>query len=506
MKLPVSGAALLAASLWLAPALPAALWIKGCDVSSLDKSEALGGTYADAAGTPGDALAILKASGVNTVRLRVFHTPADGYNNKTQVVAMAARAKTLGLRVLVDFHYSDIWADPGQQTKPAAWNGHSLAQLKTDVYAHTFDVCSALVAAGAEPDYVQVGNEINDGLLWDEGSLHAAGWTFDNLAQLLAQGIAAVRAAAPRAGVVLHIAKGGDWGTVQWWFDGVKAQGVDWDYTGLSYYPYWHGALAALQTTLNNAAVRYARPVLVCETAYPFTLGWSDNQSNVIGTEAQLTAGYPATVAGQRAMLQAILGIVDAVPNERGAGVVYWDATWIPVAGNGWDNTDPTSGNTWENQALFDFGGCALDSQTAFAGFPGYQSVHFTGRELADTAVSGDHADPDGDGLANLLEYGLVLDPRGGSSVPATSGGIAEEGGRSYLTVTFRRPRPATGLVYTVFTAESPAGPWAADAVPLGEPVAEAPDVESVVFRDSQPITAAGSPRRFLRVRVGRAP
>ncbi len=504
MKRALLVAALLAACV-SPPNLDAALWIKGCDVSSLDKSEDLGGTYADAAGNSGDALAILKANGMNTVRLRVFHNAADGHNGKDEVVAMAVRAKALGLRVLIDFHYSDIWADPGQQTKPAAWTGHSLAQLEADVYNHTHDVCSALVAAGAAPDYVQVGNEINDGMLWEEGSLHAANWSFGNLASLLAQGIAAVRAAAPDAGVVLHIAKGGDWGTVRWWFDGVKAQGVDWDYTGLSYYPYWHGTLSAMQTTINNAAARYSRPVLLCETAYPFTLGWSDDQGNVIGTEDQLTSGFPATVGGQRAMLRAIMAIVDAVPDERGAGVIYWDATWTPVEGNGWDNTDPSSGNTWENQALFDFDGNALASQTAFADFPGYQAPHFTARELVDTGIGGDLADPDGDGMINLLEYAMALNPRSGPDRPVTTAGTVEIAGQRYLTITFQRPEPATDLVYTIYTADSPGGMWTADAVQVGSATAVSAGVVSVTYRDSHPI-ADGADRRFMRVGVSRAP
>ncbi len=496
---------LTAALLCMAP-LQAAVWIKGADVSSLAKSEALGGTYKDANGNTGDALAILKSNGVNTIRLRVFHTPADGYNNQAKVVAMAVRAKALGMKVLVDFHYSDVWADPGTQTKPAAWSGHTLAQLKTDVYNHTYEVCSAMVTAGAAPDYVQIGNEINDGMLWSEGRVSTNGWNFGNLSQLLAQGIAAVRAAAPQAGVVLHIAKATDWAAVQWWFDSVKAQGIDWDYTGVSYYPYWHGTLTDMQTAINGLAARFARPVLICETAYPFTLGWADNQNNVIGMESQLTSGYPATVAGQRAMMKAILDIVNAVPNQRGAGVIYWDATWTPVTGNGWDNTNSNSGNNWENQALFDFTGKALASQTIFADYAGYQSAYFSGRDLANSSISGDQADPDGDGLKNLLEYAFATNPLQSSDSAFTTPGFAAVSGEDYLKITFHRLNPSTGLLYTVETAPSPAGPWSSTnaAVQVGSPTTISAGVESVVFRSTQAISAGGATRQFMRVKVQR--
>ncbi|MGW3731431.1 glycosyl hydrolase 53 family protein, partial [Streptomyces sp. NPDC000851] len=144
--------------------------IKGADISSLAKSEAKGGVYKNSSGTTGDALAILKSSGMNYARLKVWVNPADGYNNKTRVLAMAKRVKAQGMKLLVDFHYSDTWADPGAQSKPAAWAGHSYSQLKTDVYNHTYDVLNALKAQGTTADMVQVGNEINGGMLWNEGS------------------------------------------------------------------------------------------------------------------------------------------------------------------------------------------------------------------------------------------------------------------------------------------------------------------------------------------------
>jgi len=512
MKSPRIVAACVAAffSFSLAASLEAALWIKGVDVSSLRKSEDLGGVYSSTAGVPGDALAILKQGGLNAIRLRVWVNPADGYNNRATTLAMAARAKAQGLAVLIDFHYSDRWADPGQQNKPAAWSGHTLEQLKTDVYDATYDLCAALVAQGTPPEYVQVGNEINDGMLWPEGRISTNGNSFANLAELLKRGIAAVRAASPQTAVVLHIARGAEWGVVQWWFDGVQAQGVTWDYTGISYYPYWHGTLSAFQTTINNAASRYGKPVIVCETAYPFTLAVGDSAANNIGLSSQLVAGYEATEAGQRAMMTAIMNIVNAVPNGRGAGIFYWEGTWTPVAGNGWDNTNPASGNSWENQALFDFTGKALGSMSVFAEYPAWQAAAFTALELADPAVSGDDADPDRDGLKNMLEFGFGTNPKSAdlaASVASLPAPVVKsvDGGR-YLTISFHRPVPAVGLTYVVFTADSPAGPWTADAVQSGVATANGDGTETVVFRDALPSDEPGRVRRFMKVEVTRSP
>ncbi|MFJ3670801.1 glycosyl hydrolase 53 family protein [Streptomyces sp. NPDC090106] len=325
--------------------------IKGSDISSLAKSEALGGVYRTASGTTGDALAILKSAGQNYARVKVWVNAADGYNGKTQVLALAKRAKAQGMKLLVDFHYSDTWADPGAQTKPAAWTGHSYSQLKTDVYNHTYDVLNALKAQGTTADMVQVGNEINGGMLWSEGSTD----NWSQLAGLLNSGYSAVKAVSSSTQVALHLAKGGDLTGTRWWFDNAVSAGVTFDVIGLSYYGYWHGSLADFQTTLDDAASRYARPVFVAETAYPFRLDSDDSFENIIDLDSELVSGYPATTAGQTRWMNDVTSIVEAVPGGRGLGVFYWESTWTAVTGNGWDPADSSSGNGWENQALFDY-------------------------------------------------------------------------------------------------------------------------------------------------------
>jgi arabinogalactan endo-1,4-beta-galactosidase len=338
------------------------LTVKGSDISSLAKSEAYGGVYKTSSGTTGDALAILKSSGMNYARLKVWVNPADGYNNKARVLAMAKRIKAQGMKLLVDFHYSDTWADPGTQTKPAAWAGHSYSQLKTDVYNHTYDVLNALKAQGTTADMVQIGNEINGGMLWSEGSTD----NFAQLAGLLNSGYDAAKAVSSSTVVALHLAKGGDLTGTRWWFDTALANGVKFDAIGLSYYGYWHGSLYDFQTTLDDAASRYAKPVFLAETAYPFRLDSDDALTNQIDTTAELVSGYAATTAGQSNWLRDVMNVVEAVPNGRGLGVFYWEATWTAVTGNGWDPADSTSGNGWENQALFGFDDKALPAMSLF--------------------------------------------------------------------------------------------------------------------------------------------
>jgi len=338
-----------------------ALSILGADISSLKKSEDMGGVYKYSDGTQADALQILKDNGLNYARLRVWVDPADGYHNKEELLVMAARLKSLGTKLLVDFHYSDDWADPGKQYKPAAWKEYDFEQLKQAVYDHTYDVCQSLAAQGTPADMAQVGNEINAGMLWPDGDYNH----FDNLAALLKEGYQAVKDASGSTLVMLHIAEGGDNEMARWWFDNITRRDVPFDVIGISYYPFWHGSLPALQANLNDISVRYDKDVIVAETAYAFTDKEDDFLSNIANRDMAV-AGYPFTPEGQRLMLRDVMSVVRGVNNGRGLGIFYWDATWTAVPGNGWDSTDPKSGNAWENQALFDYNDRALPAMQEF--------------------------------------------------------------------------------------------------------------------------------------------
>jgi arabinogalactan endo-1,4-beta-galactosidase len=269
------------------------------------------------------------------------------------------------MQLLVDLHFSDTWADPGHQAKPAAWEGYTVEQLTQAVYDHTYDVCRSLVKQRTPPAMVQIGNELNSGMLWPDGhTWDPPNW--DNLAQFLTAGYNAVKDCSPKTRVMLHLANGGDNGLYRWWFDNITARSVPFDVIGFSYYSYWHGSLADLQYNLNDISAYYDKDVIVVETAYPFTLADDDGWENIIDLESELTAGYPATPEGQSAMLRDVMSIVRAVPDGRGLGIFYWDAAWTGVPGNGWDPADPSSGNAWENQALFDFDDRALPALREF--------------------------------------------------------------------------------------------------------------------------------------------
>jgi arabinogalactan endo-1,4-beta-galactosidase len=338
-----------------------ALSILGADISSLKKSEDMGGVYKYSDGTEADALQILRDNGLNYARLRVWVDPADGYHGKAELLEMAVRLKSLGIKLLVDFHYSDNWADPGKQNKPAAWKDYDFDQLKKAVYEHTFDVCNSLVTQGTPPDMIQVGNEINAGILWPDGDYNH----FDNLADLLKEGYKAVKDCSSSTQVMLHIAEGGNNDLARWWFDNITHRQVPFDVIGISYYPFWHGSLTELQANLNDITSRYAKDVIVVETAYAFTNQNDDSLANIASSD-MATPGYPFTPEGQRTMIRDIMSVVRGVNNGHGLGIFYWDATWTAVPGNGWDSTDPNSGNAWENQALFDYDDRALPAMGEF--------------------------------------------------------------------------------------------------------------------------------------------
>lgn len=339
----------------------AALSIMGADISSLKKSEEKGGVYLSETGQAEDALKILSAHGLNYARIRVWVNSPDGYHGKTQLLEMAKRLKAHKIKLLVDFHYSDVWADPGKQFKPALWERLNLEGLKKAVYDHTLDVCNALKAQGTPADMVQVGNEINNGMLWPEGKAEN-GWA--NLAELLKEGVRAVRESSPATVVMLHIAEGGDNKQTRWWFDNATAHGVPFDVIGISYYAYWHGTFADLQNNLNDIALRYNKDIILVETAYPFTSKENDSEPNVI--RSQTVVGYRLTPEGQARMLADTMSIVRAIPNGRGIGIFYWDATWTSVPGNGWDPTHPEMENNWENQILFDYNNRPLPAMSLF--------------------------------------------------------------------------------------------------------------------------------------------
>ena len=331
------------------PAKPAGLTMRGADVSTLPRALELGAEFYDFRGRRDSAYDILEQAGVNYARLRIWNDPTSGYSNKARVLEQAKAIKKAGLKLLIDFHYSDTWADPGKQFVPEAWASHDLAQLERDVYDYTSEVCTSLKRQGTTPDSVQIGNEINSGMLWPAGAVTNSDFT--PLAGLLNAGHDATKACSRTTQVMVHTALAGSQDAARWFYDGITAAGVRWDITALSYYCMWHGSLDNLRTVLTDVRQRYGKPVVVAETAYPYTTENFDHLENIILSPAPCD-GIPATPRGQAQQFAA----VQDVAREAGAlGVFYWEPTWTAIDGNGWDTENiETSGNAWENMATFD--------------------------------------------------------------------------------------------------------------------------------------------------------
>lgn len=335
-------------------------FFKGADLSSLPELESTGVTYSHG-GVEEDALIILKNHGFNSIRLRLWHTPEDPWCTLEQTILMGQRIKAAGLHFLLDIHYSDWWADPGSQTPPANWSDLEIDPLVDSVYAYTHNVLATLMAHDAGPDMVQIGNEIGCGMLWPMGAVCGENDTPDQwqkLANLLNAGSQAVRDAGDDSiQVMIHDFRGGDASGASWFYTHLDDYDVDYDVIGLSYYPWWHGSLADLAANMGNLAYYHEKPVNVVETAYPWTLEWSDNRHNIIGSEEQLLPEYPATPGGQLAFLEDLLDRIQSTWNGYGLGLYYWEPAWIPGT---------EAGTPWENLAIFDFQGEALPALTAF--------------------------------------------------------------------------------------------------------------------------------------------
>ncbi|MEC5384434.1 glycosyl hydrolase 53 family protein [Uliginosibacterium sp. H3] len=284
----------------------AAEFTKGADVSWMTEMESSGLRFYNANGTQQDLLQILKGYSMSAVRLRVWVNPASGWNGTSDVVAKAQRAKAAGMKIMIDFHYSDSWADPGQQTKPAAWKNYSFEQLMTATYNHTKDVMTALANKGIYPEWVQVGNETNNGMLWDQGKASA---NMKNFAWLVNCGYDAVKAVSASSRVIVHLSNAYDNALFRWMFDGLKNNGAKWDIIGMSLYPTtsdWPTLNSQAASNIKDMRSRYGKDVMIVE----------------VGLDAS-----PASTS--KSFLQDIL----AKARSAGAiGVFYWE----PESYNNW--------------------------------------------------------------------------------------------------------------------------------------------------------------------------
>ena len=347
-------------------------FIKGMDISMTAELESLGVKFFDK-GKEEDIFSILKKYNTDTIRLRLWHNPYDeegnpyggGTNDLETTLNLAKRIKNAGMKFLLDIHYSDFGVDPEKQFKPKAWRDIEGQDLCHEVYKYTCEVLKEFINKDICPEMIQVGNELTNGLLWPEGNLENP----DEMIELIKSGIKAVKDTAGNdIKIILHLDNGGNNELYRRWFDIATERNVEYDFIGLSYYPYWHGLLNDLKNNLNDISERYNKDVIIVETSYSFTTEPYKDEYHIVTDELASITGYEPSKEGQSKFINDLLDVIKNVNNNRGKGFFYWEPSWVPVKGTTWAtkagmkyiNNDSEEGNAWANQALFDYEGNAL--------------------------------------------------------------------------------------------------------------------------------------------------
>ena len=363
-------------------------FIFGMDVSSVLSLEAAGVKYYDYDGTEADLFELLARNGVNYIRVRVWNDPFDAEGNGygggncdiNTAIEIGKRATAQGMKLLVDFHYSDFWADPAKQMAPKAWKRVRTTTKVKELKAYTLDCLNQLKAAGVDVGMVQLGNESNNGLAGEKS------WT--NIAKLMSVGSEAVREVYPEALVAVHFANPENASNYYSYAQKLYEAAVDYDVFATSYYPYGHGTLDNLKTVLSTIASTYGKQVMVAETSYAWTIEDGDFSGNTIGEGGAYLKPYPFTQQGQ---VNHLVDVTQAMHDIGGIGVFYWEGAWVPVPGGSWEANsalweqygagwassyaaeyDPSDAGKYyggcacDNQTFFDFGGKALESLRFF--------------------------------------------------------------------------------------------------------------------------------------------
>jgi arabinogalactan endo-1,4-beta-galactosidase len=359
---------------------PSPFWL-GADISALPQVERRGGVYMDG-DQPGDALAIFVKNGWTCFRARIWVDPRNGVNGLEYTTKLAKRIKDAGGTFMLDFHYSDWWADPQKQNKPAAWSKLDFDALVNQVETYTAHVITTLKEAGATPDFVQIGNEITGGTLWPDAQVKVPLSTvkvfsgdvvvitppepyddaiqWDHLIRVLKAAWAGVRSTttpADRVRIIIHIDCGGDWPVTKWYFDHLTEARVDYDIIGQSFYPNWHGTLENLRNNLRETINRYHKDVMVVETAYP-------SREVHPSPAAVRNMIWPMTPEGQKQFLADLIRTVKGAPEGHGIGVNYWrpEATYVTNSTGRGDGPDANS--------LFDSSGHPLPAMKVMGTLP----------------------------------------------------------------------------------------------------------------------------------------
>lgn len=357
-------------------------FIFGVDMSSILEVEENGGVFYNELGEEQDVFEILKNNGINYVRIRLWVDPyseegeafGGGTTDTARGIEIAKRAARVGMRICIDFHYSDFWADPGKQEIPRAWKLLNDTDLKETLYNYTYDTVKEFEEAGVRPHMVQVGNEINNGMMYPKGRLSLYG--YDRLAELLSVAIGAVNDISEDILIVIHIAEGASEQRVTYFFDNILEYDVEFDIIGLSYYSFWHGPLSDLYETLEIVDERYEQDVIIMEYSYGWTDYSNEYASNIYNSGLEADGGYKTSLQGQVSYIRDVNAAIASI--DSGIGSFYWEPAWLAVDGSGWafegartylEGQGDASGLgkvSWANQALFSYSGKVLPSIKVF--------------------------------------------------------------------------------------------------------------------------------------------
>jgi arabinogalactan endo-1,4-beta-galactosidase len=341
-------------------------FIRGVDVSTYEEVILAGGVYLNEYGEPEHLFSILKRAGINLIRIRLWYDPVayhpwnGGYLDLPTVTRIATIAKSYGMKWLLDFHYSDTWADPGNQTKPDAWKDLSFENLLEAVSFYTTQTMTHFTNLKLTPDFVQIGNEINNGMLWDDGKIYQNNQTnFTPLVELLKAGVDAVRATSLTTKIIIHLASSNDHVQFYNFFLAILSAGVDLDIIAGSYYSYWNGSLVDVKRNFDQLSIQFEKDILLVETAQAFTLKPNPHGINIYGPTQNLASTYPATIAGQSQLVYDTLTMMTDIAGGRGLGMVYWEPAWIPIEGI-------PNFTSWANQTFFTYEGQVIPSLFTF--------------------------------------------------------------------------------------------------------------------------------------------
>ena len=350
-------------------------FVLGADISLFKAIVDSGSVYYNQKGKEESICKILKDSGINTVRVRLFHdysSPSGipiGKQDLNQAIAIIKEAKKYKLKVILDFHYSDKWADPDNQEAPYAWKDLSYAEVLEQMHQYTKDSLQAIKKKKLSVDYIQIGNEIDNGIIYPFGQID---WdhresSYDKVAEILSKGSEAVREVFPKAKIIIHTANGlyrwtygNEWGNVSSeFYEALEKRGLDYDIIGASFYTFVNDTpISCISDVIDKYQSKIDKPVIMMETSYAFTYEWNEYTDNVFYKDKELP-NYPVSYQGQTNLLCDMIDEVASAKNEKGLGVCYWGGEFIP-------NTDPDMKTTWANQALFTYEGIATPTLPLF--------------------------------------------------------------------------------------------------------------------------------------------